>query len=74
LTQQIGPIIGVPVLSAIAATQTRLLGGIHMALTINVAVTVTAVALIWTGLCPRPAATTNAGPRDTDERAVELAA
>lgn len=57
LIQEIGPIIGVPVLSTIAATQTTLLTGIHLAVVINVAATVTAVAFVWTGLRPRPAAT-----------------
>jgi MFS family permease len=74
LTQQIGPTIGLPVLSAIAATRTSLLSGIHLALAVNVAVSVTAVALIWTGLRPRPAATTDAGRCDTDDSAVEFAA
>ena len=58
LTQQIGPTIGVPVLSAIAATQANLLGGIQLALAVSVVLTVTGVAFIWTGLRPRAAVTT----------------
>jgi MFS family permease len=58
LTQQIGPTIGVPVLSAIAATQASLLGGIQLALAVSVVLTVTGVAFIWTGLRSRTAVTT----------------
>ncbi len=54
LTQEVGPTIGVPIMTAIAATQASLLNGIQLALAINVAVTVIAVALIWTGLRPAP--------------------
>jgi MFS family permease len=54
LTQQIGITIGVPILGAVAATQAVLLTGIHLALAVNVVLTVTAAALIWTGLRPRP--------------------
>lgn len=53
LTQQIGPTIGTPILSAIVATQTSLLNGIHLALAADVVVTIAAVALIWTGLRPQ---------------------
>ena len=59
LTQQIGITIGVPILAAVAATQSGLLSGIHLALAVNVLVTVTAVAFIWTGLRPRPSATSD---------------
>jgi MFS family permease len=61
LTQQIGITIGVPILAAVAATQSGLLSGIHLALAVNVVVTVTAVAFIWTGLRPRPSATSDSG-------------
>jgi len=53
MTQQIGITIGIPILGAIAASQASLLSGIHLALTVNVLLTVSAVALIWTGLRPR---------------------
>jgi MFS family permease len=53
LTQRIGSTIGVPVLGTVAATRASLLSGIHLALVVNVAVTVTIVALVWTGLRPR---------------------
>ena len=52
LTQQVGITIGVPILAAVAATQASLLGGIQLALAVNVLVTVTAVALVWSGLRP----------------------
>jgi hypothetical protein len=38
-----------------------LLSGIHLALAVNVVVTVTAVAFIWTGLRPRSSATSDSG-------------
>jgi predicted MFS family arabinose efflux permease len=66
MTQQIGITIGIPILSAIAATRASLLSGIHLALAFNVLVTVTAVALIWTGLRPRPEAAT--GQAGADEQ------
>jgi MFS family permease len=71
LTQQIGITIGVPILSAIAATRTNLLIGIHLALAVNVLVTVTAVALIWTGLRPRPTAATSDAAMPHPRRASE---
>jgi MFS family permease len=52
LTQQVGITIGVPILAAVAATQASLLSGIQLALAVNVLVTVTAVALVWSGLRP----------------------
>jgi MFS family permease len=52
LTQQVGITIGVPILAAVAATQASLLGGIQLALAVNVLVTVAAVALVWSGLRP----------------------
>jgi MFS family permease len=53
LTQRVGPTLGVPVLGAVAATRADLLSGVHLALVLNVAVTVAVVALVWTGLRPR---------------------
>ena len=49
----IGVTIGVPLLSALAASHTVLLNGIRLALAVNVAATVTIVALVWTGLRSR---------------------
>ena len=46
------------ILGAIAASQSSLLTGIHFAVAVSVVVIVTAVALIWTGLRPRPATVT----------------
>jgi hypothetical protein len=56
MTRQIGTTIGIPMLGALAATQMTLLAGIHFALTVDVLVSVTALALIWNGLRPRPEA------------------
>lgn len=57
MTQQVGITIGIPILGAIAATQAGLLPGIHLALTVNVVVTLIAAALIWIGLRPRQVST-----------------
>jgi MFS family permease len=71
LTLQVSVVIGAPILSAIAASRAALVGGLHLAVAIDVLVTVTAVALIWTGLRPRPKPTTSyADKRDTGERAL----
>jgi MFS family permease len=61
LTLQVGVVIGAPILSAIAASRATLLSGIHLAVAIDVLVTVTAVALIWNGLRTRPTPTSHAG-------------
>jgi MFS family permease len=69
MTQQVGVTIGIPIMSAIAATQASELPGIHLALTVNVVVTLASVGLIWVGLRPRD---TTAGTRK--KAAEELAA
>ncbi|WP_329520371.1 MFS transporter [Spirillospora sp. NBC_01491] len=68
LTQQVGITIGVPILSAVMTTQAVMLDGLHLALGVNVLITVVATVLIWIGLRPRiqPAAG-DAGARDTLE-------
>lgn len=53
LTQQIALTLGVPVLSAIAATQAELLSGVRLALLANVVITLVVTALVWTGLKTR---------------------
>ncbi|XVS67381.1 MFS transporter [Actinosynnema sp. CA-299493] len=53
MTQQVAITIGIPVLSAIAATQSTELAGIHLALTVNVVFTFAGIALVWFGLRPR---------------------
>lgn len=53
MTQNVAITIGIPILSAIAATQASELNGIHLALTVGVIVTLVSVALIWIGLRPR---------------------
>jgi IMP dehydrogenase/GMP reductase len=50
MTQQVGITVGIPVLSAVAATRTVELAGLHLALGAAVAVTLTSVVLITTKL------------------------
>ncbi len=64
LTQQVALTVGIPILGAVAATQSGLLSGIHLALGLNVTVTLASVALIWLGL--RPDSTTESPT--TEER------
>ncbi|MEV2273490.1 MFS transporter [Nonomuraea africana] len=75
MTQQVAITVGIPILSSVAATQSVELTGIHLALSVNVAVTLVSVAFIWFGLRPRdehrPAAATVPLSRAADE---ELAA
>lgn len=52
MTQQVAITIGIPILSAVAATQSAQLAGYHLALTVNVAVTLASVVAIWLGLRP----------------------
>ncbi|PWR15939.1 MULTISPECIES: MFS transporter [Micromonospora] len=52
MTQQVAITIGIPILSSVAATQSVQLTGIHLALSVNVAVTLVSVVLIWFGLRP----------------------
>lgn len=53
MTQQVGSAVGIPILGAIAATQSVQLTGIHLALAVNVAVTLVSVIVVWFGLRPR---------------------
>jgi predicted MFS family arabinose efflux permease len=53
MTQQIGVTIGVPIMAAVAATQSVQLAGIHLALVVIVVLTLVTVALVWMGLRPR---------------------
>ncbi len=53
MTQQVAVTVGIPLLSAVAATQGAELTGIRLALGVNVAVTLVSVALIRFGLRPR---------------------
>ncbi|MEV0423141.1 MFS transporter [Streptosporangium canum] len=52
MTQNVAITIGIPILSAIAATQSAELTGIQLALTVNVIITFVSVVLIWIGLRP----------------------
>ena len=53
MTQQVAITIGIPALGAIAATQSAELAGIHLALSVNVILTLVSVVFIWFGLRPR---------------------
>jgi MFS family permease len=53
MTQQVAITIGIPLLSSVAATQSRQLTGIHLALSVDVVVTLLSVALVWLRLRPR---------------------
>jgi hypothetical protein len=53
MTQQVAITAGIPILSSVAATQSVELTGIHLALSVDVAVTLVSVVFIWFGLRPR---------------------
>lgn len=53
MTQNVAITIGIPILSAVAATQAAELSGIHLALTVGVLVTLVSVGFVWRGLRPR---------------------
>jgi MFS family permease len=53
MTQQVAITIGIPILGSIAATQSVELTGIHLALSVDVALTLASVVVVWFGLRPR---------------------
>jgi MFS family permease len=53
MTQQVGLTVGIPVLSAVAATGSTELAGTHLALGVDVVVTLVSAALISLALSPR---------------------
>ncbi|OLE29114.1 MAG: MFS transporter [Catenulispora sp. 13_1_20CM_3_70_7] len=57
LTQQVAVTSGIPILSAVAATRSGELAGTHLALAVDVTVTLVGAALIYRGLRPRTPAT-----------------
>jgi MFS family permease len=65
MTQQVAIVVGIPFLTAIAATQSDQLTGIHLALGVDIAVTLVSVVLVWFGLRPR-------GDRGTEPSAVPV--
>ncbi|MET7304763.1 MFS transporter [Embleya sp. NPDC005575] len=73
MTQQVAITIGIPILSSVAATQGAELTGIHLALGVDVVVTLIAVLLIRFGLRPRgtsdPAAVPPARAADAEPAA-----
>jgi MFS family permease len=62
MTQQVGITVGIPVLSSVAATASTELAGMHLALGVDVVVTLAAVALIRLGLDPRRRSTPDDRP------------
>jgi MFS family permease len=54
MTQQVALTVGIPILSAVAATRSDALAGLHLALGVNVAVTLASAVLVWRGLRPAP--------------------
>ena len=62
MTQNVAITVGIPLLSAIAATRASQLAGIHLAIGVDVAVTLAAVLLVWLGLRPRGEAAPSAAP------------
>lgn len=63
MTQQVAITVGIPILSSVAATQGGELAGIHLALSVNVAVTLISVVLVWFGLRPRDEHSSRRPPR-----------
>ena len=53
MTQQVAITVGIPILGSIAATQSVELTGIHLALGVDVALTLASVVVVWLGLRPR---------------------
>ncbi len=53
MPQQVAAAVGIPILSSVAATQSVQLTGIHLALSVDVAVTLASVVLPWLRLRPR---------------------
>lgn len=53
MTQQVAITIGIPILGSVAATRSVELTGIHLALGVDVAVTLASAVLVWAGLRPR---------------------
>ena len=70
MTQQVAIVVGIPILSAVAATQSVRLTGIHLALGVNVVVTLASVVLVWFRLRPRGAVVI---PLPESERVLEQA-
>jgi MFS family permease len=70
MSQQVGITIGIPILSAIVAMRRTQLAGTHLALSVDVAVTLASMVLIWFGLRQRdetPAAGTAQKSEADDE-------
>ncbi|MEV4161982.1 MFS transporter [Nonomuraea dietziae] len=74
MTQQVAITVGIPILSAVAATRSVELTGIHLALSVNVAVTLLSVVLVWFGLRPRGERRTAAAVPAWKEAEKEVAA
>lgn len=64
MTQQVAIAVGIPILSSVAATRSGELAGLHLALSVNVVVTLVSVVFIWFGLRPRRTAAAGSSLRD----------
>ncbi|WP_327434682.1 MFS transporter [Streptomyces sp. NBC_01236] len=53
MTQNVAITVGIPALSAIAATRSAELAGMHLALSVDAAATLAGAVLVWFGLRPR---------------------
>lgn len=71
MTQQVAVTIGIPIMGSIATTQAVELTGIHLAIGVNVAVTLVSVLVVWIGLRPRGESTA-AAPASTAVPAAPL--
>ncbi|TDD24268.1 hypothetical protein E1218_16730 [Kribbella turkmenica] len=73
MTQEVGGVVGTPVLAAIAATQAVQLTGFHLALSFDVALTLVSVVLVWLGLRPRTTKIDGCRPQPViDRQRVEM--
>ncbi|MFG1816637.1 MFS transporter [Kribbella sp. NPDC049174] len=62
MTQEVAGTVGTPVLAAIVATQAMHLTGMHLALSVDVALTLVSAILVWFGLRPRATAVSACRP------------
>ena len=72
MTQQVAFAIGIPLMGAIAATQSVELAGIHLAIVVNSAVLLASVIFVWIGMRPRVTGRSAALPA-SQEHGEELA-
>ena len=68
MTQQVAFAIGIPLMGAIAATQSVELAGIHLAIVVNSAVLLASVIFVWIGMRPRVTGRSAALPASQEHR------